>query len=340
MSHQANDSADRADLADGVDGATVVGVGNGVVGRRGFLRLGGLSVALAAVVAACNKNTEEGRLGRIGLAPTTTKLPDAPVTDVALLRTSASLQRSLLSVYNKVKDDPELLDPTYKPLVTRFIADAEAAAKVFDDATTGDGGVPWTCGNSKFDSVLINPSYQRITVGAPATPEAKAIVPSDDKKRDILTLVHGMESIIGASYQQFVTLLSKPALRATTLAVGVGNARHAALLALMINTARPDGYVSTDEQSAAEISTDTTPASGPTTTGQNLGATTTTAATKGGGSAPTPLVAPSAIPATFGSTAILQIIVGAGDENGTRLKVSLQTPSLNSFEYEYLNPSC
>jgi hypothetical protein len=321
------------------DGAGSGQDGNGAVGRRGFLRLGGLSVALAAVVAACNQNTQEGHLGRIGLAPTTTKLPDAPTTDVALLRTSASLQRSLLEVYNKVKDDPTLLDPANRPLVTRLIADAEAAAKVFDDATTADGGAAWTCGNSKFDSVLINPSYVRITAGEPATPEAKAIVASDDKKRDILTLVHGMESIIAAAYQQYVTLLSKPALRATTLTVGVHNARHAALLALTINTARPDGYVSTDEQDAAQVTADTTAGSGPTTTGQNLGATTTTAA-KSGSNAPTPIVPPAAIPGTFGSTATLQIIVGAGDENGTRLKVNLETPSLNSFEYEYLTPSC
>ena len=31
-----------------------------------------------------------------------------------------------------------------------------------------------------------------------------------------------------------------------------------------------------------------------------------------------------------------RLVVGAGDENGTRLKLNLETPSLNSFVYEYM----
>ncbi|MCU1502085.1 MAG: hypothetical protein JWM12_1439 [Ilumatobacteraceae bacterium] len=327
MNHQDNDTSPQGPID------------VGPLGRRGFLRIGGLSVALAAVVAACN-NTEAGHLGRIGVAPPTTKLPDAPLTDVALLRTCASLQRSLLEVYNKVVNDPDLLDPANQPLVQRLIADADASAKLFDQLTTEAGGEPWPCGNSKFDSVLINPAYERITVGTPATPEAPAIPASDDKRRDILTLVHGMESTISATYQQYVTLLSKPPVRATTLTVGVRNARHAALLAIVINPDRPGGYVSSEEQSAAQVATaDTSPGSTPTTTPQDLGNTTTTKAPSGG-NVPTPIVPPSAIPSTFGSTATLQIVVGAGDENGTRLKLNLETPSLNSLEYEYLTPDC
>ncbi|MEO5898496.1 MAG: hypothetical protein ABIR68_00020 [Ilumatobacteraceae bacterium] len=316
---------------------TVESHGIAGVDRRRFLRLGGASVALAAILAACN-NTEAGKLGRIGLAPSTTKLPTVGTTDVALLRTCSSLQHSLLAVYNKIEDDATLLDPANKPLVARLIADAESAAKVFDGLTTGLGGVPWTCGNSKFDSALINPAIQRITTATPATPEAKAIPASDDMKRDMLTLTHGMESIIAAAYQQYVTLLSTPATRAPVLQVAAANARHAALLALTINTKRPDGYVSSGDQAAAEVAVDTTPDAASTTV-QDIGQSTTTVAA-GGGNTPTAILAPSAIPGTFGATATLQIVVGAGDENGTRLKLNLETPSVNSFEYEYLTPSC
>ena len=48
----------------------------------------------------------------------------------------------------------------------------------------------------------------------------------------------------------------------------------------------------------------------------------------------------TAIPSQFGGLAAIQIVVGAGDENGTRLKLNLETPSLNSFVYEYMKPSC
>jgi hypothetical protein len=33
-------------------------------------------------------------------------------------------------------------------------------------------------------------------------------------------------------------------------------------------------------------------------------------------------------------------VVGKGDENGTRLKLNLETPSLNSFVFEYMKPTC
>lgn len=301
--------------------------------RRGALRLGGLTVAMAAVVAACS-NTEAGDLGRVGLAPTTTKLPDASYTDVTLLRTCSSLQHSLLEVYNTIKDDDELLDSANRPLVERLIADAQSTAKIFEDLTVEHDGEVWACGNTKFDSALIEPAMKRITMGTEATAEAQAIPASDDKRRDVLNLVQGMESIIGAAYQQYTALFNDASLREPVITAGVRGARHAALLALTID---PANYVSASDQAAAEVSTDTLPAGETTTTsGQNLGnTTTTTAAATDSGPQLTPIPDVYALPSTFGQTATITVVVGAGDENGTRLKVLLETPSLNSMIYEY-----
>jgi hypothetical protein len=295
---------------------------DGSISRRGALRLGGLS------------NTEAGDIGRVGLAPSTTKLPVAPVTDVTYLRTCSSLQHSLLEIYNSVKDDPELLDPANRPLVERLITDAESTAKIFEDLTVEHGGEAWACGNSKFDSALIVPAMERITVGADATSEAQAIPPSDDKRRDVLNLVQGMESIIASSYQQYTALLNDRTLREPMIAAGARGARHAALLALTIN---PGGYVSPSGEAAAEVSTDTLPGGSTTTTiGQNLGNTTTTAGAEDAGPVLTEIPSVYALPSTFGTTSTVVVVVGAGDENGTRLKVLLETPSLNSMVYEHL----
>ena len=73
-----------------------------------------------------------------------------------------------------------------------------------------------------------------------------------------------------------------------------------------------------------------------TTVAQDLGNTTTTAADSGSTPQLTAIPPVYALPSTFGSTGTLTVVVGAGDENGTRLKVLLETPSLNSLEYEYL----
>ena len=77
----------------------------------------------------------------------------------------------------------------------------------------------------------------------------------------------------------------------------------------------------------------------PTTTVQNIAA-------PAGGKKPaapvqlTEIPTLTALPSQFGGLAAIQIVVGAGDENGTRLKLNLETPSLNSFVYEYMKGNC
>jgi len=150
---------------------------------------------------------------------------------------------------------------------------------------------------------------------------------------------HGLESWAGASYQSFVPLLSDPSLRSSSMTVGAREARHAALLAININPDRPGGLVNFTDAVNAEPAAPPTTTIAPTTTVQNI-------ATPSGGStaepAPPQTAIPTvtAIPSQFGSLAAIQIVVGAGDENGTRLKMNLETPSLNSFIYEFMEPSC
>jgi hypothetical protein len=270
--------------------------------------------------------------------PTTAKLPDAIVTNVTLLRTASSLEHSIVNVYDQIIGKSNLLDPKYNDMFTRFRDDHVSDAKVFEGLTTAAGGTAWTCGNAKLDDVIMNPVLNRITKATPATTISKAIQPSDNPHRDMLNFAHGLESLGAATQQAFVSLFTDPALRAKAMAVGAREARHAALLALTINPDRPGGLVNfTDAVNAEPASPPTTVA--PTTTTQNI------AAPAGGGKPAaavqlTEIPSVTAIPSQFGGLAAIQIVAGAGDENGTRLKLNLETPSLNSFVYEYVKPSC
>jgi len=305
--------------------------------RRDVLRLGGLSLATAAVISACTEHAR-GEVGRVGAVPTTAKLPDAVVTNITLLRTAASLEHSIINVYNQIIGKSDLLDPKYNDMFTRFRDDHVSDAKVFEDLTTAAGGTAWTCSNPKLDDVIMNPVLNRVTKTTPATATSKAIKPSDDPRRDMLNFAHGLESMGAATQQALVSLFTNPTMRAKAMTVGAREARHAALLALTINPDRPGGLVNFSDAVNAE------PASPPTT----LAATTTTqniAAPAGGGKPAaavqlTEIPSLTAIPSQFGGLAAIQIVVGAGDENGTRLKLNLETPSLNSFVYEYVQPSC
>jgi len=68
---------------------------------------------------------------------------------------------------------------------------------------------------------------------------------------------------------------------------------------------------------------------------QDIAAETTVPATVPGGAPLTEIPEVAAIPAAFGNLGTLLVVVGAGDENGVRLKVNFETPSLNSLVYEY-----
>jgi hypothetical protein len=262
---------------------------------------------------------------------------------VTLLRTASSFQHSLLTVYTEVKDDPTRLDPKYRPMIDQFVTDHEAAAKMFEALTVAAGGGAWTCGNSRFDSAIVAPAFTRIVKGEPAKADAKEVPPSDNIKRDILNLLHGLESVSASTYQAMVVGLSKPDLRAKAITVAAREARHSALLAITINPDRPGGYVDDSDLTQAAVQPPaTTVLQTQNSAVQANGNTTTTAAAAApsGGNTPTAIPTVTAIPSQFGSTSALQIVVGAGDENGTRLKVNLETPSLNSYTYEYLTPSC
>lgn len=318
-------------------GPTVDGVRNALLGRRDMLRIGGLGVATAAVISACGEHAR-GEVGRVGVVPTTVPLPTAVLTNVTLLRTASSLEHSIIDVYEQLIGNSDLLDPKFDDLFKRYRDDHTAHAQLFEQLTTDGGGEAWSCSNPKFDDVIVNPVVNRITKGAEATPTAKAIDPSDDPRRDMLNFAHGLESLAGATYQSFVVLFSDASLRADAMTIGAREARHAALLALTINPVRPGGLVNfADAVNAEPASPPTTLA--PTTTVQNI-------ASPSGGATPAPTVqqteipAVTAIPSQFGSLAALQIVVGKGDENGTRLKINLETPSFNSFVYEYMKPSC
>lgn len=306
---------------------------NGLLGRREVLRVGGATITLGALVAACG-SSNSGTIGRVGDAPPVRTLPAAVINDVVLLRTATSIENSAINVYAAVVD-LGVLDNVLGGLaleyVKRFVEDHTGHAELFSELTIAAGGVPWTEGNCRLDAAFITPVVTRITVGDPDAADG-AIPPSDDPVRDVLNVAHALETLAGASYQSLVPNLTDVALRRDAMKVAADEVRHAALLALTINTERPSGWVD-----SAAVSTAEPPANLPTTTvGQDIAqpATTTTAPAE---QASTPIPMPTAVPTQFGSIAAIPVVVGAGDVNGVRLRANLETPSLNSLIYEYLD---
>ena len=141
-------------------------------------------------------------------------------------------------------------------------------------------------------SAFINPIFDRVEDGAPATDDSpRRSRPATTPRRDMLNLVHTLESLSAASCQALVPQVTEPALRAEAMQIGVRSARQAALMALRIN---PGGYVAVaDADSAQPAAPPTTVA--PTTT-QNIAAP--TAAPPAEAPPQTEIPLPVAIPAS------------------------------------------
>jgi hypothetical protein len=306
--------------------------------RRGLFRIGGITVATAAILAACGDDS--GELGRVGVGAPTPTLLDPIVNNSVLLRTSASIEISIVQAYEHILEGgflkvpsttyPDLGDET--DLVTVFTEHHRKAAETFNGLAEEAGGEPWDCGNPRLDSAYLDVIFTRVEDGAPATDSAPAIPPSDDPTRDYIDLVYTLETLSAASCQALMPQVTESSFRAESMRIGVRSARQSALVSLRIN---PGVYVSPiDAEAATPGAPVTTTTVAPTTT-QNIAAPADTTAT---GEAPppeTPIPPPVANPTQFGSLTAIQYIGGAGDENGVRLKLNFETPSLNSFTYPF-----
>ena len=75
------------------------------VGRREAFKIGGLTVSLAALVAACGDDrTGDTAPGRVGNAPKVEALPDYAVNDVVLLRTASSVENTIVLIYESAQE--------------------------------------------------------------------------------------------------------------------------------------------------------------------------------------------------------------------------------------------
>ena len=204
-----------------------------VVNRRKFLQSGGLALASAAILAACDKNDKVATAyPRIGEAPTTTGLPEGKVNDVVLLRTASSLEWCAVDAYTAAAG-LGLLPAAATSVVKRFQADHKSHASALSDLIKKAGGDPFECANERINELYIAPAIELITGN-----KDKGIEASDTPVDDLLLLAHGLENLAAATYQYYVSMISAPALRGAAMTIGQDEARHAAVLAQAI---LPDG---------------------------------------------------------------------------------------------------
>jgi hypothetical protein len=199
------------------------------LGRRDALRIGGLTVSLAAVLAACGDDRGgDTDPGRIGIAPPITDPPDYPVDDAVLLRTASSLEQSTLMVYDAILA-LNLLSAEGTALFEQIIENHRELDAIMGELTVAAGGEVWPCTNPWMEERFL-------------VPIVDAIEASDNQERDIYNVVVSLENLGAATYQQFSVELTEPEQRTAVVQAAAQDSRNSA--AIVVTVEGPEGYVS------------------------------------------------------------------------------------------------
>ncbi len=261
--------------------------------RRELLKVSGLTIAGITFLASCGAQSGVAGTANIasaGTVPPTTALGEVIISDTVLLRTAASLEYNAIDTYTKVLDSG-LLTGEYASLndaIKRFREDHVGHAAAINALVVGTGGKAHECANTRVNNLYVDPALKLITADGNA-----------DAARDVVTLAHALENLATQTYQGIVALLTEPQLRGNAMRVGQDEARHAVVLAQVLNP----GYLA-------------------------IGPTTDEATGK---------AKVASVPSAFGGLASIQISLGAPNSEGAKTSLSLETPSLNGLVYDEIS---
>lgn len=257
--------------------------------RRDLIRLGTVTLTGAVVASACGAQANVESSSNIAAAGTVVpndKLADEPVDDMVLLRTAASLEYSVAALHDAILGADGLLSGDYAPaaaLLRRFRDDHLEHAGAVNGLVRAGGGTPWTKANPRIDDRYFVPALAEVV--AEGNPDAAL---------DAVTLALAAETLAGQTYQGAVGSLRSASLRAAAAGVGQDEARHAVVLAQLLNPGYAGVAPSTDENGRPTV---------------------------------------ASVPGTFGGLASVQVRLGNPGDNGAKRNFILETPSLNAYIY-------
>lgn len=205
----------------------------GAPDRRQFLKIGGVTVLGAAVIAACGSDNKDS-------SPTTTASGDSPTTaaggdttepatgnmDIVLARTAASLENLAVALYgvalgtsdvaklpNEIKFDPAVVDAA-----KLFQMHHQSHADALNAVLKGAGEAEYKDPNQYIFENVVKPKVAELT-------DQKAVV----------TFALDVENLAAGTYAFAASVLSTAKLRQTIMSIGGVESRHAAALSLALD---------------------------------------------------------------------------------------------------------
>ena len=189
----------------------------GGLGRRKFLQIGGLTVATAAVFAACGSDdSDDGVASGAGATDTTMGGAKGADGDIQILRTASSLEVLAVDVYQKAIDSGLVKTAAVADAAKLFQAQHKEHSELFQGATKKLGGEAFDKANPVVLQSLQGP------IGA-----------LKDEK-GVLELALMLEQAAAATYQSTVGAFKDATLNQAAMSVGGVEARHVAVLSSVL----------------------------------------------------------------------------------------------------------
>jgi hypothetical protein len=179
--------------------------------RRRLFTIGGTSLLLTAVAAACGKTFP----ATIPIVPTTT-LPAAP-GDVLALRTASSIELAGIQLYTKALAGTLIASTAVSNAFKLFQTHHTDHSMLLQAKTTDAGGQPYTQPNSLVMDSVITPRLNAAT-----------------SERDLTQLAFDFERAIAATYQEDSGSFTNPSYNVTAMSMGGMEARHVSVLANLL----------------------------------------------------------------------------------------------------------
>lgn len=204
--------------------------------RRRFLQIGGLSVATAAVFAACGNDgtTAEREEAEEENMPGAQSKGAGAQKDIQILRTASSLEALAVAAYQMAIDSGLVKTAAIGDAAKLFKDQHAEHGKLFEGTTKKLGGEPFTEPNPVVLQML--------------DPQLKAL----KTEQDVVRLARDLEMAAAATYQSSVGQFTDKTLNAAAMSVGGVEARHVAVLSsVLMEPTAPKAFQTTDGAVAA-----------------------------------------------------------------------------------------
>jgi hypothetical protein len=193
----------------------------GLADRRSFLKVGGATIAMSALLAACGQEATDDQLPVTGTLPADpddpiAAPPGSPALDLNLLRTGQSIEVLAVETYERALDSGLVTDSALISAIELFARQHGEHADALAGFITAEGGQPYEEPNRYLLDEVVEPAIEVL-----ATAD------------EVISLAVDLENTAAQTYVFSAEVLTKPELRQGAMSIGGVEARHIAVLSIV-----------------------------------------------------------------------------------------------------------